>query len=78
MIYIHRCKYFYSECRGVGMDVSIFIVFIYTLLSFRKGFEVIDTSVDSDSGMILCNTLNFRLKWVLMTSSLRRLLIQTE
>lgn len=30
------------------MDLSVF--FIYTLLSFTKGFEVIDTSIDADSG----------------------------
>ena len=62
----------------VSTDLSILILFIYTVLSFTRGFEVIDSNIDSDSGYDFMQHSLLRLRWVLMTSPLRRFLIQTE
>lgn len=35
---------------SVSMNLNILILFIYTPLSFTRGFEVIDSNIDSDSG----------------------------
>lgn len=59
-----------------GFEYFNFIYLYCTL--FHKRIEVIDSNIDSDSGYDFMQHSLLRLKWVLMTSPLRRLLIQTE
>uniref|UniRef100_A0A8C6AGI7 ADP-ribosylation factor-like protein 15 n=1 Tax=Monodon monoceros TaxID=40151 RepID=A0A8C6AGI7_MONMO len=51
---VQEIRLFPQETAGVwmcvSMDLTILILFIYTLLSFTREFEVIDSNIDSDSG----------------------------
>lgn len=51
---LSQIRLFPQETAGVwmcvSMDLTILILFIYTLLSFTREFEVIDSNIDADSG----------------------------
>lgn len=53
---ISKETFFKKKSRDVGpciwVGLSILILFIYTVYFFRKRFEVVDTSIDSDSGHV--------------------------